>query len=139
MGPNLRGGRRRKSRGGFTFVEVLAALIFLAVVVPAIVTALTLSNKASEVTERSAAAGELAENKLNEMLTADAWQNGSTMAGGLRRGLAGVPLGNDAESVDRRERLQRGHRSRRRERQQWHWQRPQHRRHGQRDDPQQRR
>ena len=81
MGRNPRGGRRREPTGGFTFVEVLAALIFLAVVVPAIVTALTLSNKASEVTERGAAAGELAENKLNEMLTADAWQNGSTMAG----------------------------------------------------------
>ena len=81
MDRDFRGGRRWKHAGGFTFVEILAALMFLAVVVPAIVTALTLSNKASEVTERSAAAGELAENKLNEMLTADAWQTGGTMAG----------------------------------------------------------
>ena len=82
MGQDLCGGRRRKRAGGFTFVEILAALMFLAVVVPAIVTALTLSNKASEVTERSAAAGALAENKLNEMLTAGAWQTAGGTASG---------------------------------------------------------
>ena len=77
------GGGKRRTRGdGFTFVEVLAALMFLALVVPAIVTALTLSNKASEWTERSGAAGALAENKLNEMLTADAWQAAGSMAAG---------------------------------------------------------
>lgn len=68
--PRKRPGGQR----GFTFVEVLAALLFLAVVIPTIVSALSLSNRASEMTERGAAAGELAENKLNEMLVNDAWQ-----------------------------------------------------------------
>ena len=73
--------RRWAKAGGFTFVEILAALLFLAAVVPVIVTALTLSNKASEWTERGGVAGELAENKLNELLVGDAWQSGSSTSG----------------------------------------------------------
>ena len=73
---------RRAQTGGFTFVEILAALVFLAVIVPTIVSALSLSSKASELTERGGAAGQLAENKLNEMLTADAWQSAGNTASG---------------------------------------------------------
>ena len=51
-------------------------------VVPAIVSALSLSGRAGELTERGAAAGQLAENKLNEMLVADAWQSAGTSASG---------------------------------------------------------
>jgi type II secretory pathway pseudopilin PulG len=53
---------------GFTFVEVFAAMVFLAILVPAIVEGLTLANRVSIVTERGSIAGELAENKLNELL-----------------------------------------------------------------------
>ena len=53
---------------GFTFVEVFAALVFLAILVPAIVEGLTIANRASVLAERSSIAGELAENKLNEIL-----------------------------------------------------------------------
>ncbi len=69
---------RRHARGGhaaFTFVEILAALLFLAVVVPAIVGALSVANRASEMAERSALAGELAQNKMSEFLVGDAWQS----------------------------------------------------------------
>ena len=72
---------RRLSSAGFTFVEVLAALLFLAVVVPAVVTALTVSNRAAEITDRGTTAGELAENKLNEMLVDNAWQTSSNTSG----------------------------------------------------------
>ena len=74
--------RRHAAVSAFTFVEVLAALLFLAVVVPAVVTALTVSNRASEITDRGNLASELAENKLNELLTDNAWQSaGSTGSG----------------------------------------------------------
>lgn len=73
--------RRRDPRAGFTFVEVLAAMLFLAIVVPAILTALTLSNRASEMTDRGTTAGQLAENKLNEMLIGGAWQGASNTGG----------------------------------------------------------
>ena len=81
MGHSLRRSRLGTA-GGFTFVEILAALVFLAVVIPTIVSALSLSSRASELTERGGMAGQLAENKLNEMLTADAWQSAGNMASG---------------------------------------------------------
>lgn len=52
----------------FTFVEVFAALIFLAILVPAIVEGLSIATRVSEVAERGSVAGELAENKLNELI-----------------------------------------------------------------------
>ncbi len=68
----------RHSHRGFTFVEVLAALAFLAILMPVIVSGLTISNRASVVSERSALAVELAENKLNELLLNNAWATGET-------------------------------------------------------------
>ena len=67
--------------GGFTFVEVLAALLFLAILVPAVVSGLVLSNRLSVLSERNAAAEELAENKLNELLIDDAWESTSDTRG----------------------------------------------------------
>jgi Tfp pilus assembly protein PilV len=76
---------RRPNNGqgaaGFTFVEVLAALLFLAIVVPTIVEALTIANRASVMSERHALAGEYAENKLNELILDDAWANAPTNSG----------------------------------------------------------
>ncbi len=59
---------RAGTEDGFTFVEVFAALVFLAILIPAIVEALSIANRTSVVAERSSIAGELAENKLNEIL-----------------------------------------------------------------------
>lgn len=59
-------------------MEILAALTFLAVVVPAIIGAATLANRAGVTAERATIASELAENKLGEMLVGNAW---STAAG----------------------------------------------------------
>lgn len=68
-------------RGGFTLVEILASLLFLAIAVPAIVGALGLASRTSEVAERSSLAGNLAENKLNEMLVDKAWQSAAQSNG----------------------------------------------------------
>ena len=51
-----------------TMLPVMTAMVFLAILVPVIVEGLTMANKASVVSERSSAAGELAENKMNEIL-----------------------------------------------------------------------
>ena len=72
---------RSHPRAGFTLVEILASLLFLAIAVPAIVGALGVASRASEVAERSSVAGNLAENKLNELLVGDAWQNAAQPAG----------------------------------------------------------
>ena len=57
--------RAARPTAAFTFVEILAALLFLALVVPTIVGALGVANRASEMAERSALAGELAQNKMS--------------------------------------------------------------------------
>ncbi len=62
-----------KTRAAFTFVEILASLIFLAILLPAIFGGLTLANRASVVAERQAVAVELAQNKLAELTLDDAW------------------------------------------------------------------
>ena len=62
-----------KSCVAFTFVEILAALVFLAILVPAVIEGITLSSRASVLAERSAVAAELAQNKLNELTLSDTW------------------------------------------------------------------
>jgi len=57
----------------FTFVEVLAALFFLAILIPAIAEGITLSSRLSALTERGAIATELAQNKLDELTIDNAW------------------------------------------------------------------
>lgn len=75
--------RQRTSRvaDGFTFVEILAALTFLAVVVPAIIGAATMAGRAGVTAERATIATELAENKLGEMLVGNAWSTASGTKG----------------------------------------------------------
>ena len=81
--------RSRRRQEAFTFVEVLAALLFLAIVIPAIVQGLTLANRASVLAERHAVAGEFAENKLNEMLVDNAWSNAPNTGGTFDAGVGG--------------------------------------------------
>lgn len=69
--------QRRTSKGGFTLLEVLAALMFLAIVVPVIVEALSTSGRVSELSTRRAVALELAENKLNEEVIGNGYQTDS--------------------------------------------------------------
>jgi Tfp pilus assembly protein PilV len=83
-------GRREAGlAAGFTFVEVLAALLFLAIVVPSIVSALTLANRASVMSERHAIAGEFAENKLTELVVDNNWANASSTSGNFGAGAVG--------------------------------------------------
>lgn len=60
-------------QSGFTFVEILAALVFLGILLPVVVSALTLSNRAAVIAERSAVAVRLGENRLNELTLGNAW------------------------------------------------------------------
>ncbi len=64
---------RFSERRAFTFIEVLASLLFMAIVIPAVVTALTVSNRAAVAAERTSIAVQLGENKLGEMMIDDAW------------------------------------------------------------------
>lgn len=66
---------RHRKHAGFTFVEVLASLAFLGVLIPIVVSALTVSNRASVIAERSAIAAQLGENLLNEMIVEQTWSS----------------------------------------------------------------
>ena len=66
-----RGVQRRP--GGFTFVEVLTALLFMAIVLPIALGAITLANRAAVVAERKAIASQLADSYLREMLIDESW------------------------------------------------------------------
>lgn len=57
----------------FTFVEILAALFFLAILIPVIVEGVTLSSRISVLTERGTIATELAQNKMCELTLGDTW------------------------------------------------------------------
>ena len=67
-----------RNTAAFTFVEILAALVFLGILMPVVVSALTFSNRAAVIAERSAAAVRLAENQLNEVLLDDAWSSAAS-------------------------------------------------------------
>ncbi|MBN1676053.1 MAG: type II secretion system protein [Kiritimatiellae bacterium] len=64
-------GARR--RAGFTFVEVLAAMLFVAVLFPVIIRGLLLANWAAVTADRDTTAVQLAENRLNELLLNGEW------------------------------------------------------------------
>ena len=66
------GGSKR--RHGFTLVEVLAALVFMAIVIPVAMKALGVANRAGEVSYRKAAAARIGERVLNEMLITSQFQ-----------------------------------------------------------------
>ena len=60
----------------FTLAEVLAALLLLAIVIPAAVEALHVSSLAGEVTVRKGAAARIGDRILNESLVMTNWNNG---------------------------------------------------------------
>lgn len=66
---------RRTARAGFTLVEILAAMTFLGVLMPVVIGALLISNRAALVAERSTIAMQLGENRLAEMMLDDAWSS----------------------------------------------------------------
>jgi len=71
---NKRAARRRCQ--AFTLAEVLAAMLFLAIVVPVAVEALHVSALAGEVAARKGAAARIADRVMNESLVTTNWTGG---------------------------------------------------------------
>lgn len=65
-----------ENAAGFTLAEVLAALLFLAIVIPAAVEAMHLATLAGEVAARKGAAARVADRILNESLVTTNWSGG---------------------------------------------------------------
>ena len=79
--------RDEHTRAGFTFAEVLAALLFMAIVIPAAIEGVRIANLAGQVSARKTVATRIAQNYLTELKVTGQWQrgaqNGSVQEGGL--------------------------------------------------------
>jgi type II secretory pathway pseudopilin PulG len=72
-------------RGGFTLAEVLAALVFMVIVIPVALQGLRIASRAGSVAERKAVAARLADRKLNELIVTGQWQS-SAAKGTMQEG-----------------------------------------------------
>ena len=78
--PIFSGGTRRRfligNESAFTLAEVLAAMLFLAIVIPVAIEALHVASLGGEVAARKSAAARVADRVLNESLVTSNWSNG---------------------------------------------------------------
>jgi hypothetical protein len=77
---------KTKTCAAFTLAEVLAAMLFLAIVIPAAVEALHVSSLAGEVAVRKGAAARIADRILNESLVTTNWSGGGQQSGTVTDG-----------------------------------------------------
>jgi len=63
------------NRRGFTFAELLAAMLFLAIVIPVAVHALTVANRAGTLADRKRTAAQLGNRLLTEAVLTDTWRD----------------------------------------------------------------
>jgi type II secretory pathway pseudopilin PulG len=75
-----------KSQAAFTLAEVLAALMFMAIVIPVAVEALRTASLAGEVAVRKNAAARIADRVLNESIVTTNW-TGGTQSGTVTEGV----------------------------------------------------
>jgi prepilin-type N-terminal cleavage/methylation domain-containing protein len=74
---------RRGSRGGFTLAEVLAALLLMAIVIPAGIEALHVASSAGEIAARKTEAARIASRVLDESIVMGTWSQ-SNVSGTIR-------------------------------------------------------
>ena len=72
---------RRGGRAGFTFVEVLAAMFFMALVIPVAIEGLRIAARAGLAAERKSVAVHLADRVLNEMIVTGRWHDSANQEG----------------------------------------------------------
>ena len=77
--------RDRPKITAFTLAEVLAAMLFLAIVIPAAVEAMHVASLAGLVAARKGAAARIAENVLNESIVTTNW-TGAAQSGTVSEG-----------------------------------------------------
>lgn len=74
---SIRSGVKR-ARAAFTLAEALAAMAFLAIVIPVAMEALHLASHAGVVAQRKALAARFADRWLNELLVTGQWKQGGS-------------------------------------------------------------
>lgn len=76
---------RRATNQGFTLAEVLAAMMFMAIVIPVAISGLGVASRAGEVAVRKTEASLLADRILNENVVTTNWSQ-ALQTGSLRQG-----------------------------------------------------
>ncbi len=74
----LKRRERRAPESAFTLAEVLAALLFMAIVIPVAVQGLRISSRAGSLAERKREAVRVAEKILNESIVTTNWNKSAT-------------------------------------------------------------
>jgi type II secretory pathway component PulJ len=75
----------QRATAGFTLAEVMAALVFMAILIPVALEGLSIASRAGEVAARKGDAALVAERILNESLVTTNW-NQTVQSGTLRQG-----------------------------------------------------
>ena len=87
FGPTIRSSdAAKRARAAFTLVEVLAALAFMAIVIPVAVDGLRVASLAGQVGQRKAVAARVAERMLNELVITGQFRN-ATQNGTIQEGV----------------------------------------------------
>ncbi len=73
---NSHGATRRRCCG-FTLAETLAALLFLAIVIPVAIQAIQLASYAGQVGQRKLIAARIGDRVLNDLIANGTWQGGT--------------------------------------------------------------
>ena len=73
--------KKRAAAKGFTLMEVLAALLLTALVLPAVLKGVSLASMLVSDSDRKYEALDLAEAKLAEVLLEESWKNSSSLTG----------------------------------------------------------
>jgi type II secretory pathway component PulJ len=76
---------RRRSAAGFTLAEVLAALMFMAIVIPVAIEGMSIASRAGTVAERKGEAARVAQRLLAEALVTTNWSQ-AVQSGTLTEG-----------------------------------------------------
>ncbi len=66
---------RRRLVAAFTFAEVLAALVFMAIVIPVAIEGMQIANRAGVAAQRKGVAIQLANKQLQEIIGLGTWRN----------------------------------------------------------------
>jgi len=77
----------RRRCAAFTLAEVLAAMAFLAILIPVIAECLSIASRAGEVAERKTEAARVAERVLNESIVTTNWNSQSSQSGTINEGV----------------------------------------------------
>jgi len=78
--------RTANSLNGFTLAEVLAALVFMAILIPVAIQALNVASRAGESAVRRGEAALVADSILNQMIVTTNW-NQAVQTGTVKQGL----------------------------------------------------